>query len=302
MIHPRAVIRDQLQPVARLRDQPRIDPVRERRHDHISLAHGARQFLTAHRRVILAQGDIEQVAHPRLDRLGQASRHDNTQAGRWHEAPPQAFISRTLLPEWRRKERGTRTRLQIDGQKSNGCDEITWLGGACAGPLALLCRRRGPRAGDQPAASPLRVHEGLRGQCAARPQPHPPDRLGVQAPRHAADDHRRIRPLAARAGSRRRGRMGALHASVGGAHRHHRGRDARSCWPAPNPARWSSPGWNRGSSPASPNAARTGARSQPMATTAGPPNRRSGASSRTKRWIESDPPATRQAIFFAFRS
>jgi hypothetical protein len=61
--------------------------------------------------------------------------------------------------------------------------------------------------------------EGRRGQCPARPGADAPDRLGLHPPRHAAEDHRRIRKLAPGRGSGRRGRLGALLAAVGRAQR-----------------------------------------------------------------------------------
>ena len=84
MVDARAVIGDQLQLFAGLRDQPGVDVVGDGRHQHIGARHGGGQLVAAHLGVGVAQLDVEQFLHPRLHRLGQASRDDNTQTLRWH--------------------------------------------------------------------------------------------------------------------------------------------------------------------------------------------------------------------------
>ena len=88
MIDPRAVVGDQLQPLARLRQQAGVDVVGERRHQHIGAAHRRGQLVAVIARVGVAQLDVEQFLHPGLDDLGQASRHDNTQASCGHWSLP----------------------------------------------------------------------------------------------------------------------------------------------------------------------------------------------------------------------
>ncbi|KGM90020.1 Uncharacterized protein rosmuc_00619 [Roseovarius mucosus DSM 17069] len=147
MVHPRPVVGDQLEPVPGLGDQAGVDPVGQGRHQNIRLLDRAGQFLACHGRVRLAQANIKKFAHPRLDRLGQASRNDNTQACRWHEALLETFLSGALLPEWRRKERGTRTPLQFAGRirmtaMKSGLAALVMVMGL--GPLGALAQERGP--------------------------------------------------------------------------------------------------------------------------------------------------------------
>ena len=88
VIHARAVIGDQFQLVARLPQKARVDLVGDRGHQHIGPAHGGGEFVARHRRVGIAQVDIEEFLHPGFHRLGQPSRHDNTQASCGHRPPP----------------------------------------------------------------------------------------------------------------------------------------------------------------------------------------------------------------------
>jgi hypothetical protein len=83
MVETRAIVGDQLQLLARLRQQARVDHIGDRRHQHIRPPHRLGQLLAGHRDVRVAQFDVEQLLHPRFDGLGQPSRHDHSQvAGR----------------------------------------------------------------------------------------------------------------------------------------------------------------------------------------------------------------------------
>jgi hypothetical protein len=84
MVHPCAIVRDQPQPLARLPDQPRVNMIGDRGNQHVAAPHRVGQLFPAHCRVRVAQFNVEQFLHPGLDRLGQASRYDNTQTSCWH--------------------------------------------------------------------------------------------------------------------------------------------------------------------------------------------------------------------------
>ena len=186
VIDPRAVVGNQLEPFTRLPDQPGINPVTQRGHQNIRHLHRHDQFLARHRRVILAQLHIEQFGQspPRPARASVASRQHSGDQMAWGASS--IFQIPHVAARVTQERARHKNPLQIDGQKSNGCDEDHLAWPLAAGPDGPIVQGRGARAGDQPATSPLRVDEGLRGQCAARPQPNPPDRLGLQAPRHAA--------------------------------------------------------------------------------------------------------------------
>jgi hypothetical protein len=73
--------------VAEIGDQPElavgrvddvgVDVIGHRRHQHVGGAHGLGQLFRAHRRVVGIDPRIEQLAHARLDRVRQFSRHHN---------------------------------------------------------------------------------------------------------------------------------------------------------------------------------------------------------------------------------
>ncbi len=77
VVDPRPEVGDQLQVGARPRDQLRVDPVGDGRGEHVRPRHGVGERLRAHRNVVWVQLDVEQLAHPGLDRVGQLARdHD----------------------------------------------------------------------------------------------------------------------------------------------------------------------------------------------------------------------------------
>ena len=61
VIDPGPVIGDQLEPLARLGDQRRVDLIGDGGHQHIGLTHRRAQFLAGHRPVIFAQGHVKQL-------------------------------------------------------------------------------------------------------------------------------------------------------------------------------------------------------------------------------------------------
>jgi len=91
VIDPRPVIGDQPHPLARLRQQARVDAVVQRRHQHIGFAQRRGQLVARHWRVVIPQADIEQFAQAGFHHLGQPSRNDNTQTFSWHLSSPTAL-------------------------------------------------------------------------------------------------------------------------------------------------------------------------------------------------------------------
>ena len=79
MVNACPIIRDELETVPRLGQQPRINLVGNRRHQHITGLDRLAQLLAAHRCVLFAQPHIEQLRQPLLDDIGQPSRDYNTQ-------------------------------------------------------------------------------------------------------------------------------------------------------------------------------------------------------------------------------
>jgi hypothetical protein len=49
------------------------------------------QLVARQRRVLVAQFDVEKLLQAGFDRIGQASRDDNTQTLEWHQEPPGGF-------------------------------------------------------------------------------------------------------------------------------------------------------------------------------------------------------------------
>ena len=74
--------------IARLAQKARIDLVGDGRHQNVRRRHRLAQLGPRHRRVVLAQRDVEQFPQSRFDDLGQASRYDNTQTFRGHGRLP----------------------------------------------------------------------------------------------------------------------------------------------------------------------------------------------------------------------
>ena len=97
MVKPCAKVGNQFEPLPSAREQIGVNRVRQGRNKNIRLSHRLGQLFTAHRRIILAQRHIEQFFHSCFNRLRQASRHNNTQASRWHGQAPFAFLFCALL-------------------------------------------------------------------------------------------------------------------------------------------------------------------------------------------------------------
>ncbi len=81
MVHPRAVIGDQLQPVARRCDEVGVDRVGDGGDQHVAVPDGGEQRIAVELGIVRVQRRVEQFGHPRLDPVGQAARHDDLRAG-----------------------------------------------------------------------------------------------------------------------------------------------------------------------------------------------------------------------------
>ena len=77
MVHARAVIGDQLQPLAGAFDQARIDVVGHGRHEHIGVGHGRRELRLVHRRVAAIVRRIEQLLHAPHHHIRKLAGDDN---------------------------------------------------------------------------------------------------------------------------------------------------------------------------------------------------------------------------------
>ena len=73
MVHARAEVGDHLQLVARAVDQVGVDDVGDGGHQNLGALDGGLQGGAVHRLVLQVQLGVEQLAHPRFDRVGQAS-------------------------------------------------------------------------------------------------------------------------------------------------------------------------------------------------------------------------------------
>jgi hypothetical protein len=81
----------------------RIDPVGNRRHEHIRRPHGLGEGLLAHRPVGFVQPRVEKLAHAGLDLLREATRHYDKRLSSRHLAlysPGQTFGSLAKIGFW----------------------------------------------------------------------------------------------------------------------------------------------------------------------------------------------------------
>ena len=72
-----AEIGDQLEGRPGLLDQGGVDAVGDGGHQHVGLAHGGHQLGLGHGAVVDVEPGVEQLAHARLDRIGQLARDDD---------------------------------------------------------------------------------------------------------------------------------------------------------------------------------------------------------------------------------
>ena len=79
VVDTRAVVRDQLKPVACLPQKARVNCIGDRRDQNICAPHRGDQFCAGHRRVIFAQLDVKKLHHAGLDRLRQSPGDHNCQ-------------------------------------------------------------------------------------------------------------------------------------------------------------------------------------------------------------------------------
>jgi hypothetical protein len=77
IIDPVAEIGDQLQPLAGMPQHRGVDAVGHRRHQHVGDLHRLGELGRAHRLVVEIQPGLEQLAHARLDIVGQFARYDD---------------------------------------------------------------------------------------------------------------------------------------------------------------------------------------------------------------------------------
>jgi len=73
VIHARAEVGDHLQLIACARDQFGVQLVGDGRRQHLSPLQGRSQLIARHRPVGQVQLGVEKFAHPRFDRVRQAS-------------------------------------------------------------------------------------------------------------------------------------------------------------------------------------------------------------------------------------
>jgi hypothetical protein len=85
VIDPGTEIGDQLEPRSGAGDDVRGQVVGDCRHQHVGAGAGIGEPRGIHRDVVEVQLDIEQLGHPRLDRLRQAAGDDNLRAGARHK-------------------------------------------------------------------------------------------------------------------------------------------------------------------------------------------------------------------------
>jgi hypothetical protein len=99
MIDAVAEIGDQLQLVAGLHQHRLVDAVGDRRHQHLGLLDGGDELGLAHRVVVLVEPGVEQLAHPRLDHVGQLAGDDDERLACRHGAPrtPKTMVPRRPL-------------------------------------------------------------------------------------------------------------------------------------------------------------------------------------------------------------
>ena len=77
MIDAGAEARDQLEVGARALDERAIDAIGDGGDDDIGLLEGRDQVGLAERRIVGVEPRVEQLHHPRLDRLGELARDDD---------------------------------------------------------------------------------------------------------------------------------------------------------------------------------------------------------------------------------
>jgi hypothetical protein len=162
MIHPRAVIRNQLEAITGLRDHPCINLVAKCGYQNIGLFHRLDKVGPCHRFIAFRQLKVEKFTHPFFDRLWQASRYDNTQACRWHQDPPCALQFKRVTGRVTQERAGHKNPVHIVEHKSDKDHEIRYCRPNGAGAVAANGGgRTGARACHQPAPPTLRVNEGL---------------------------------------------------------------------------------------------------------------------------------------------
>jgi hypothetical protein len=110
MVHPGAVVGDELQLFARLRQQIGVDLLGQAGDEHVGPPHRGGKLLARHPAVGIAQFHVEKLPHPGLDDRRQASRHDNTQALRSHRTGLLSSKGRFLLANYGPKQGGDKPR------------------------------------------------------------------------------------------------------------------------------------------------------------------------------------------------
>ena len=220
-----AEIGDQLKPVARLGDHLRVDAVGDGGHQHVGPRHRRGQGVGRHRRVVGIELGVEQLAHPRLHRIGELSGDNDFRLADGPWATSSKARSDGGPSKGGMRPRGYPVRRRLD-RRSDG-----------PGRLPGARRRRRGLSGRRPAGDAVRIlraalrepeaRRGVRPQRAWRRLRRPC--LGLSRPRFAGSGGGRDHRLAADLRSGRRVGVGAQASMLDGR------RTVMACGPAPSP-------------------------------------------------------------------
>ncbi len=126
MVHARAVIGDELQPLAGARDQRRVEIVGDGGHQHVAILHRRGQFGAAHPGVGGVEPDVEQLGHARLRLVGQGAGDDDARCsgpgtpGHGPRDAPGTRLRSRALSRVRRGTLAARSPFRLIGRGGHG--------------------------------------------------------------------------------------------------------------------------------------------------------------------------------------